>query len=501
MKKVISVLALSVLLLPFVATAASYPVGGTQYYLSGAGINSTQSTIQLTSFKTSDGRNITMANFGSIGYAALDPQTTTKLEDITFTGVTQNSNGTATLTGVTRGIDFITPYTATPSLGKSHAGGATFILTNTASYYGQQFALVNNPSVVTDYWTFPTPLSSSNPATKGYVDGIVSGGTITSDKVSVVGTAGETVVAGNILYLKTADARWWKASTAIPEASSTIIGISQGSASAGATISNGVLLFGSDTTQTGLSSGANYFLGNTAGTLTTATTTVELGKARSSTNLYFEPHFLAPSVGGANTFTGNNTFTGVNSFTATTTTIGSFPVWQIGKQMQVFSSTGTTTFAVPSGITKVAVEVLGAGGGGNVVGGGSGAWSYENVDVTGTSTIQVFVGSGGAGANGAAASNGAWSTFGTNGFYLSAGGGSGASGTTIVNSTPGGGGAASTGDINVAGGDGFYGSHGTTDFPGHGGVSHYGSTYGDGGGGVVSGTGAAGRQGLVIVRW
>lgn len=130
------------------------PVGGQTYTLSGAGITQTQTTVPLTSFTTPDGRAITMAMVGSIGYGTLEPNTTAKIEDITFTGVTQNSNGTAILTGVSRGTDFVSPYAASSTLAKSHAGGSYFILSNTAGFYGQQFLFANNPASSTATLTF-----------------------------------------------------------------------------------------------------------------------------------------------------------------------------------------------------------------------------------------------------------------------------------------------------------------------------------------------------------
>lgn len=129
------------------------PVGASNFTLAGAGINSTQTTIPLASFTTPDGRPITMSMLGTIGYGALEPQTVAKLEDITFSGVVQNANGSATLTGVTRGNDFVTPYAPSVSLAHSHAGGATFILTNTAGFY-TQFASVNNAQSISGVWTF-----------------------------------------------------------------------------------------------------------------------------------------------------------------------------------------------------------------------------------------------------------------------------------------------------------------------------------------------------------
>lgn len=148
------------------------PVQGTQFYLSGAGITSTANTIQLTSFQTPDGRNLTMSMFGSTGYAALEPGTS-KLEDVTFTGITQNGNGTATLTGVTRGNDFVTPYAASTTLAKAHSGGATFILSNTAGFYGGEFALLNSNQTITGQWTFNNfPLTPSTSTSTVNVAGV-----------------------------------------------------------------------------------------------------------------------------------------------------------------------------------------------------------------------------------------------------------------------------------------------------------------------------------------
>ena len=158
-------------------SGAFTPVQGTQFYLAGAGITSTSNTIQLTSFQTPDGRNLTMAMFGTAGYGSLEPGTS-KLEDITFTGVTQNSNGTATLTGVSRGMDFISPYAASSTLAKAHSGGSTFILSNTAGFYGQQFALLGNAQTWGDINTFtvspivPTPTTAFQAVTKGYADNL-----------------------------------------------------------------------------------------------------------------------------------------------------------------------------------------------------------------------------------------------------------------------------------------------------------------------------------------
>lgn len=199
---------------------------------------------------------------------------------------------------------------------------------------------------------------------------------------------------------------------------------------------------------------------------------------------------------------------------ATTTTIGDLPVFHVGGR-QVFTSTGTSTFSVPTGITKLRVQVVGGGNSGgscsagasrSAAGGGGGGYALEDIDVTGTSTIQVYVGSAGL-----------WSTFGTNGAYLYAtpgsvggavggDGGSGGSGSGgDVNVTGQGGGAgASNNQMSGAGGSSFLGGGA----PGRATVGNgaTGGNYGGGGSGGAcdagsGSSGGGGAQGVVIVQW
>ena len=171
------------------------PVQTQKTILAGAGIGLSDSSIVLQSLKLPDGTVITMANFGDIGYATIEPGAS-KEEQISFTGITQNANQTATLTGVSRGLAFVSPYAPTASLQRSHAGGSTLIITNTAAFYSQ-FAALKNNATVTGQWTFTTSsppiLNSSssadvtNPAqftTKAYVDNSVISGGVPADNIS-----------------------------------------------------------------------------------------------------------------------------------------------------------------------------------------------------------------------------------------------------------------------------------------------------------------------------
>lgn len=106
------------------------------FKLSGAGSSIGDTTIVLQSMVGIDGSNIVTADIGSVGEGTLEPGNGTQEEAIQFTGITQNANGTATLTGVST-VLFKYPYTATSGLAKTHAGASTFILSNTAAFYNQ----------------------------------------------------------------------------------------------------------------------------------------------------------------------------------------------------------------------------------------------------------------------------------------------------------------------------------------------------------------------------
>ncbi len=97
--------------------------------LGGSGVAATDTTVNLVKLRTPADNKVTMTNFGDIGYGTIEPARTKK-EFISFTGVTQNADGTASLTGVTRGLNFVSPYTASTTLRKAHPGGVGFVISN-----------------------------------------------------------------------------------------------------------------------------------------------------------------------------------------------------------------------------------------------------------------------------------------------------------------------------------------------------------------------------------
>lgn len=96
-----------------------------------------------------------MANFGSIGFGTLEPGSGNLEEQVCFTGVTQNTNGTATLTGVSN-VTFLAPYTRTSGLAKTHAGSTTFIISNTSGFYDRMVSK-DDDETITGTYTFTTP--------------------------------------------------------------------------------------------------------------------------------------------------------------------------------------------------------------------------------------------------------------------------------------------------------------------------------------------------------
>ena len=156
----------------------------TTIYGSGCSIGDT--SIVLTDFVDIDGNQLDMSDFGTKGFGTIEPNSTNREEQISFTGITQNSNGTATLTGLSS-VGFLYPYSETSGVLKSHPGGVVFVISNTAGFY-DTFASKNNDELINGTYTFsslayprvndssPLPTDNEEFATKVYVDGVAIAG-------------------------------------------------------------------------------------------------------------------------------------------------------------------------------------------------------------------------------------------------------------------------------------------------------------------------------------
>lgn len=131
-------------------------------------------------------------------------------------------------------------------------------------------------------------LSNNNHlATVGYVLSVVTGGTVTFDKQTISVTAGETIVANDVVYLKESDSRWWKVDA---DTSSTTDGTVTGIAISGNTAGNSftVQVSGIVTGLSGLTANSKYYASNTAGglSLTAGTNELFIGYGLTTTTLF-----------------------------------------------------------------------------------------------------------------------------------------------------------------------------------------------------------------------
>lgn len=177
--------------------------------LAGSGVSATATTIilsSLTHIAAVGGGTVAMTDLGTLAWGTLEPGTSRE-EIISFTGITQNGDGTATLTGVTRNLKSYSPYDQYSSTGFAHAGGAIFVVTNNPQLY-DNFANKGNDETITGLWDFSTSiptLPNSNPTTgnqatrKTYVDGL---------DALAVHLAGNETITGVKTFTSTAKAKY-----------------------------------------------------------------------------------------------------------------------------------------------------------------------------------------------------------------------------------------------------------------------------------------------------
>lgn len=147
------------------------PLQAGAFSLAGAGSSIGDTVLNLKSFKDINGVNIAMSDLGTIAYLTIEPGNGSNEEQVSFTGVTQNSDGSAQLSGI-KSVLFKSPYTESSGFAKTHAGSTTAVLSNTAGFYNQ-FAILANNETVTGQWTFtntpivPGTVSDASTTVKG----------------------------------------------------------------------------------------------------------------------------------------------------------------------------------------------------------------------------------------------------------------------------------------------------------------------------------------------
>jgi len=162
-------------------------VGGQVYTLAGSGVSGSATSITLTSLTIPQtGQELQDSDFASTFYATIEPGNSTRQEFVSCTTVTQGSGSTATLSGCSRGLAPIAPYTASTTLQFAHAGGTKLIFSNSPNFYDQA-TFKGNDETITGAWTFTTAASSTDECsavteycTKNYIDSGLNQGAATS---------------------------------------------------------------------------------------------------------------------------------------------------------------------------------------------------------------------------------------------------------------------------------------------------------------------------------
>lgn len=300
----------------------------------------TSATILLDRITTLTGESIETSDLTLLGKGiiTINPEgdgNTSYPENASFTGVTAL---TKTLTGCKRGID------------KVAAENEDYM----------RYHPVGTPVII-----------SFGVHTVADIIAYIDAQTYSSRKVLVAATAGETLAAAGIgVYLKTSDNKWYKWSAAASATCENVqLGITQGAGAINGLVSGGVLIFGLDQNQSGLSTGALY-VSDTAGLIATSAGTIAviIGGTKTATEMYFNPALGQLTVNGTQTLT-NKTFTGSKFRMSINTQTGDYTLvlTDESKIIQMNKASGlaltvppNSSVAFPIG-TRILVRQMGAG--------------------------------------------------------------------------------------------------------------------------------------------
>lgn len=170
-----------------------------------SGMSSTATSARIAPYpKDLDGNKLTITDFGSVPTFTVDPKVTGVEEILSFTGITDNGDNTATLTGLTHDLASKYPYT-TSGIGRTHGANSILVFSNNPQLYGR-LAGKENDETITGAWIFPT-FDPSRAGIASDIDTAVNTAFVTFGQLSrqaVAGAANASETAKGLVQLGTA---------------------------------------------------------------------------------------------------------------------------------------------------------------------------------------------------------------------------------------------------------------------------------------------------------
>lgn len=322
-----------------------------------------------------------------------------------------------------------------------------------------------------------------------YVLDTVNGGAVSFNATVIAGDAGENVADGDWVYFNTTDGEWYKTDADdTTKCLNVRIGKARGAGTNGNPITGGIFVDGLETVGVYVA-GTTYYIGNTAGALSTSagTNSVVVGVGDANGDLILR----RPTPNQIDAMQGGSTFGSPSASNKFITQDYNASATGLPVVRTYLNAASPATWTKPAGLKYVIVEVQAAGGNGASVtatdqaGGGGGGGGYgkkliEAASLGATETVTI----------GAVESN---SSFGS---HVVAVCGTSASSNSVNGAS---GGTCSGGDINITGGTGGNTNGGSSStLSGIGGGSVLGNSAppaaegGDGASGTGFGSGGAG---------
>lgn len=144
------------------------------------------------------GNVLTMSSFGSGPTLTVDPGILGAEEIETFTSFTNNGNNTATLGGITRGLQSVYPYGT--GTGVTHGAGATVVFSNNPQLYNRLASWENDGSI-TGVWSFTTQPVYATAQT--FTNSLSLINKAYADALSIVGAPTSTFNGMGVVWLAT----------------------------------------------------------------------------------------------------------------------------------------------------------------------------------------------------------------------------------------------------------------------------------------------------------